>query len=271
MDILFCDVDHGACTLICSDNGHHFMIDCGHSSRRNWRPSEHLRCNGIHKVEYLFVSNFDEDHVSDLPNLIEYVPYCCYNTAVSADYIRKLKQPSGIGNGIKSLLGPMSVCTPEPFYNRPDWGGLIFSMYGNKPQLGLTDTNNLSLVTFVHYYNLHLIFPGDIEEIGWRELLKNPNFCNELKTVNVFVASHHGRASGYCTDVFEWCCPELVIYSDSKIQFDTQQTAANYGQHTRGITFPNGVIRKVLTTRNDGHISIQKYGMYRGSVTTEKG
>jgi beta-lactamase superfamily II metal-dependent hydrolase len=271
MDVHFFDVDHGACALIRSDTGHSFMIDCGHSTERNWRPSEALPTYGIHSIECLFVSNFDEDHVSDFPNLIKhvYVPILCRNPSVGSNHILRMKQPLGAGDGVRTLTWTMENHYVAPVLNVPDWGGLAFSTYWNTPRSGLTDTNNLSLVTFAHYNDLHLIFPGDLEEAGWRLLLTNLSFCYELSTVNVFVASHHGRRSGYCSDVFQLCRPELVIFSDKQIEFETQRTATLYRQHTRGVLFTDGVTRHVLTTRNNGLIRIQKTGALPGWVTIE--
>lgn len=266
MEVLIFDVDHGACTLIRSNTGHYFMIDCGHSAERNWHPSKALPACGINGLERLFVSNFDEDHVSDFPNLMRhvYVPVLCRNPSVGAGQILRLKQSAGIGDGVRSLTWMMENHYVAPVVDLPNWGGLAFSMYWNTPLSGLTDTNNLSLVTFVHYNDLHLVFPGDLEEAGWRSLLTNLNFCLELAAANVFVASHHGRRSGYCADVFQLCHPEVVIFSDKQIQFETQQTAALYRQHTRGVIFSDGVTRHVLTTRNNGLIRIQKSGSLPG-------
>ncbi len=100
-----------------------------------------------------------------------------------------------------------------------------------------------------------MLFPGDLEEPGWNVLLSNPAFCELLGNVNVFVASHHGRHNGYCTDVFNYCRPDIVVYSDSPIVHDTQNTTALYRQYTSGILFGDNVRRYVLTTRNNGQIT----------------
>jgi hypothetical protein len=71
--------------------------------------------------------------------------------------------------------------------------------------------------------------------------------------VNVFVASHHGRESGYCDAVFAHCAPEIVVISDEEIRFDTQESV-DYAVHTKGINWTTGGVRRVLTTRSDGMI-----------------
>ena len=123
--------------------------------------------------------------------------------------------------------------------------------YNNYPSF--TDTNNLSLLIFLDIGNVSFVLPGDLEEQGWRQLLQNSDVCELLGRVNIFVASHHGRESGYCKEVFDYCSPRYVIMSDGPVQYGTQKMANVYGQHASGGLF-KGQRRKVLSTRNDGNI-----------------
>ena len=89
--------------------------------------------------------------------------------------------------------------------------------------------------------------------------MSHPPFISELENTNVFITSHHGRISGYHEDVFEHCKPEIVVISDQERSFSTQEHD-QYSKHATGVNMgtilvPN--IRKVLTTRNDGHLSMK--------------
>jgi beta-lactamase superfamily II metal-dependent hydrolase len=117
-----------------------------------------------------------------------------------------------------------------------------------------SDTNNISLVTFIERGSTKLIIPGDLEQDGWEALLGRQDFVTELADVNVFVASHHGRESGYCEDVFNVCSPHVIVFSDSEIVHGTQEMSQTYAQHASGVQF-NGETRYVLSTRNDGSIT----------------
>ena len=76
----------------------------------------------------------------------------------------------------------------------------------------------------------------------------------------MLVASHHGRESGYCDSVFDYCHPHAIVISDKSIVHDTQRTTQTYQQRViEG--WPNGIFvrttgkrRHVLTTRRDGCI-----------------
>jgi beta-lactamase superfamily II metal-dependent hydrolase len=116
-----------------------------------------------------------------------------------------------------------------------------------------TDTNILSLLTFLDVGNMRFAIPGDLEEAGWRALLETDAVKESLRGVDVFVASHHGRRSGYCPEVFQFCRPQAVIFSDSSIVHASQEMASIYAAHASG-TMLNGVSRKVITTRNDSDI-----------------
>jgi len=110
------------------------------------------------------------------------------------------------------------------------------------------------LVVFVACGGHKFIFPGDMETAGWRQLLWNPAFVAELRDVDVFVASHHGRENGYCDEVMKLCPNiQVVVMSDKKMGFQSQETLHRYRWRARGIIY-NGKPRHVLTTARDGYI-----------------
>src|SRR5271166_2096205 len=105
MKIQIFDVEHGGCALVTADNGARILIDAGHNGTTNWRPSTHLYNLGVSHLEQLIITNYDEDHASDLPNILRIVSVgvLTSNPSVSGDDLRKLKHSGGIGNGIATL------------------------------------------------------------------------------------------------------------------------------------------------------------------------
>ncbi|HZR62649.1 MAG TPA: hypothetical protein VFA80_17020 [Xanthobacteraceae bacterium] len=253
------DVEHGACALITTSNGKRVMIDCGHNAATNWRPGSHLARFGITSLDRLYVTNFDEDHVSGFPNLTDYVHIGALyrNPTVAPSTIRYLKTRDGIGVGIDRLIRFMEhVFTGGPPPAFEYYGDTTFSVYWNQygGLAGFTDENNLSLVVFVTCGQHKFIFPGDMEKEGWRQLLWNPAFVAELRGVNAFIASHHGRENGYCEEVLNLCPGiEVVVISDKKMGYQSQETVDRYRSYARGFNY-NGEIRRVLTTRRDGRM-----------------
>ena len=106
MELKIFDVEHGACALLSANDGKQVMIDCGHNASTEWRPGTYLRQHGITKLDMLIITNYDEDHVSGLPNLREQVSIdrLWRNKSVSPETLEKLKSEDGMGRGIKELV-----------------------------------------------------------------------------------------------------------------------------------------------------------------------
>ncbi|MCO6414058.1 MAG: hypothetical protein J5I92_15070 [Thiogranum sp.] len=260
------DVEHGACAML-----HHLqngvagrlaMIDSG--CTHSWWPSTYIaRTLGRTRLDYLFITNADQDHMSDLQGLwdagIE-VPVLYRNPSYTGEQMRQIKRQSGPLSADAeryvdcccTYSGPVG----EPFDQF--MGGITTSLFWN-PYPTFANTNDLSLVVFVKYAACKFLFPGDLEKSGWRALLQRQDFREELKYTDILVASHHGRESGFCPEVFDYCQPSAVIISDKPIEHETQKMVPDY----RAVVTENGVPvrttgkrRHVLTTRRDGWIRI---------------
>lgn len=271
MELEIFDVEHGACALVTADNGARILFDCGHNSSTEWRPSGMLRARGIKRVENLVVANYDEDHVSDLPNVLGevHVPVLTRNPSVGPLDLFNLKSENGIGNGIGTLAVMAGTHYTAPVTVPQDFGAIRLQHFWNEYPL-FTEENDLSLVTILNYHDHGIIFPGDLQKAGWRSLLQRADFRAALATVNAFIAPHHGRLDGYCPEVFDYCRPAVIIFSDKKIDHETQLTAGLYKPHAQGIRFFDGQTRYVLTTRNNGYIRLTMNGPGTGFIWISK-
>ena len=262
MEFKIFDVKHGFCAAL-MDTNYLTLIDCGHDALSDFRPLQWLYDKGYRHIDALIISNFDQDHISDIKAIRDYftVEALAVNPTVSPAALRNIKIKGG------SISSQMEV-----LINSIEHSNLMGIDYVNHqtPRATFdfycvyypheTETNNLSLVTFITFGTSKIIIPGDLEESGWLKLLRCPDFLEHLRSTNVFVASHHGRINGYCKDVFGYCHPEVVLVSDKERTFSTQDHDS-YSRHVRGVNMgslllPN--IRKVLTTRNDGHITLRE-------------
>ena len=91
-----------------------------------------------------------------------------------------------------------------------------------------------------------------------------------LRETNLFLASHHGRPTGFYEPVFEFLFPKLIVISDKEqIKGRKITQRVPYREHAYGVKLSDGSFRKVLTTKNDGRIRIDVKD--RGwKVTTSK-
>ncbi|HDY90460.1 MAG TPA: hypothetical protein ENH82_20360 [bacterium] len=258
MKLQIFDVSHGFCAYLIADNNNVMLFDCGHNEDTGFKPSIYLPRNRCTAIEHLIIQNYDQDHISDLPNLRRALPIevLFRNKTVTPETLESKKKESGwITEAIDSMI-EMSKTFSNPVTTPPEFPNIEFNRYHNSfPEF--EDTNNLSFVSFIHYENMGIIFPGDLEKAGWKKLMENYSFCECLKRVNIFIASHHGRESGYCEEVFNYCSPDIVIISDKEIVHETQKN--NYSKHASGVPWNGGPERRyVLTTRSDGMITIEK-------------
>jgi len=257
------DVRHGFCAALISDEKL-VLLDCGHDSK-GFRPLDWLYSQGYRHIDALIVSNFDQDHISDIKAIRDYftVGRLAVNPTVTPEALKGIKIKGGpISDQMKILINSMGDPTLNSINHVPHTMDNVSMEFYCVYYPHEIDTNNLSLVTFLQFGTSYIIYPGDLEVNGWKKLLTVPDFVEKLRNVNVFIASHHGRINGYCEDVFRYCVPEIVIISDQERTFSTQEHD-KYSKHTTGVNFgsnqsPN--IRKVVTTRNDGHLTLSKIG-----------
>lgn len=262
------DVEHGACVMIQHVaytlggmvGGRLAMIDSGSSS--TFRPSSYIKEHmGRHRLDYLFITNADQDHMSDLQGLWDagiYTHVLHRNPTYTGEQMRAIKRQSGpLTNDAERYVRSCQVFNlpvNEPFNQH--MGGINVSMFWNSYPT-FTDTNDLSLAIFVKYAGCKFLFPGDIEKPGWRALLQRADFRAELQYTDVLMASHHGRESGFCADVFDNVKPQAIVISDKAKKHQSQETVPNYRQITTDLGIPVrniGKNRHVLTTRRDGWI-----------------
>ncbi len=273
------DVEHGACAiLLAPDEKRIAMVDSGHNASTKWLPGPFIR-DVLHRqtLDYLLVTNADQDHLSGLETLWTCgisVTTLHRNPSPNANTLRHIKQAQGeLTDDIERFLKiHEEYIHPVPVPFDAGMGGVSLSVYHNSYP-AFTDTNNLSAVYFIEFAGFKIIFPGDMEKAGWRALLADRNFTHKLAGTNILVASHHGRESGFCPEIFDHFAPDAVVISDKPIIHATQDMVPDYRD-----VIGEGVIvqghtsrRHVLTTRRDGDIAfiVSPTGAY--SVHTSKG
>lgn len=267
LKIIFWDVQHGSATYIKTPNGKHIVQDLGDGSYDKsdvkFSPLLHLKKNyGVNQVDQVIITHPHKDHIDDIANFDEVSPRVLSRPHVDENEIRKnIKEEDEIIFDTyfsidKRYSAPLDQRN-NPLLPENNGGVEIKTFF---PVLDNNNINNLSLVTVVSYVNLKVLIPGDNEPPSWNNLLNREDFKKAIKDVDVLLAPHHGRKSGYCAEIFNYFRPKLTIISDGRF-CDTSATNL-YSNVTKGYTVfhrNNGIReeRKCVTTRNDGVICVK--------------
>lgn len=254
------------------------MVDCGHDGDFHpidnfgkYLPKSAAQQSKV-SLRSLVLTNYDHDHFSGLPNLYKsvHIKSVLLPNNLSMAEIRALKSEPNT-KALDTLGHIRDTYTADVTDWNPPFTRQLFSLTQDeltKAEIPI-ETNHLSQLVFVKYGDTTFCIPGDLEDRSWELMLAKAGVQAWLKQTNILMASHHGRRNGYHERIFDYCQPDCVIMSDKQIVHGTQEDmAALYASHVRGpgISYTpatgNKVQRKVLTTRNDGHIliSVPKVG-----------
>ena len=263
------DVQHGNAIYMRTPNGTNIMFDIGTGVYNNGKEFSPLRflykkISGFN-LDWLVVSHPHVDHLGDAINLfkLRLFPMVFIRPFVNPLLILNKNRIRGIRDiWILELYFYLDHLYPAKFWYPMSvhLGDMIKFKIFRQFKYGLRGLNNYSIVSVVEFCGQKIILPGDIEQDGWKGLLEQPSFIKAIKDATIFVASHHGRKSGFYANIFKSFLPDIVIVSDGHSP-DTS-AVSRYNQFARGVWVihrQTGRLekRKVFTTRKDGHIVIE--------------
>ena len=267
--ILF-DVEHGFCAFIKTPTGRTILIDCGKAA--NFSPVKYIREHELagtlsfngHQLTKLIITHPHEDHIEDIRAVMtDFPPAILQRWEFNWDYIKTGNADAGCYECLDAYS------TWQATYNAPvaapDFG-LQLEVFALSPAQAQaisgsknSTVNNSSIVVVVKYvgtqYFCKFIFAGDMEQVGWTELLKQPAFRTAITDVTFNYAAHHGHSSGFSTDLFNTMGkPALNLVSVTSCD-ESHDDRYSSDEFSEGWTVA-GEQRKVLTTRSDGAIFV---------------
>ncbi len=264
--VLVHNVGHGVAIHAFTPSGHVVVIDLGCSA--TFSPLQWLSSH-TSTIDSLVVTHPHGDHIDEilaLGHLGFAVRQFWRPSWLTAKEIRDANQTT-YRNHIDHYLD-MSARYTSPISNdrlvgNPAVSGGVRIAHYASTNCGRSNINNHSWVVVFEYLGIKVVIPGDNESPSWQALLTNPAFLRDAKHPHVFLASHHGRLSGYHADLFDETDgigkPLLCAVSDGRVQ-DTN-AADLYSYHARGWQVQSrrnnrSTDRFCVTTRADGPIEI---------------
>ena len=263
------DVQHGSATYIRTPNGKHIVVDLGVnlSATGIFSPLQYLKTRwAVSQLDLAVITHPHLDHIGDILSFDSLSP----RVLIRPSHLRNDDIWGGNGRASKGTqqiiekyieIDNRYTSPVDPQKNLQDPANTDdVSIQTFVPTLSpITNLNNHSVVTVLSYGSVKILLPGDNEPPSWSELLERLDFRQAIAGVNLLVAPHHGRESGFHSPLFDYFEPLITIISDGRF-LDTSATS-RYSAVTKGwqVKRRNGSPRerKCVTTRNDGVIDVE--------------
>lgn len=229
VDVL--DVGQGDGIYICTENGTSIFIDGGSSNVNKvgeYRILPFLKCKGIRKVDYWFVSHSDEDHISGLREVLEEGYEVSYLVVAEAaieeeglieNKIAKdrLEESENGEDGLEELLRLARENGTEIVYikagDRFEFGEESFTCLYPRATEQAADSNDLSLVLLYEGNAMKGIFAGDISSSVEQKLMNE--YDKQILDVDFYKVSHHGSKYSSSEEFLHILSPEISVISCS--------------------------------------------------------
>lgn len=270
-------IDCGSCSE--KENPVDFIKRCNNSDKGLFRSNPFVTSEGKpYPLALLHITHPDDDHVRNSERVYkELTPYLLRHT-----YTEQYDDAASINKDyVKNLDKKYRGNSPE----RVDWGfdeeytfSIPIETVKATPNLCNKVRNNSSIIRYVKYNGIRILFAGDLETAGWDWLAKNnASFKTLMKDgLDVLVAPHHGHDSGFPKALFNLTgnVKTIILSKDSEATKEGTDVYTGYSNYADGVRYYNAndkgtYFGKVLTTRSNGNIYLfidPKYGL---SVATE--
>jgi beta-lactamase superfamily II metal-dependent hydrolase len=216
----FFAVDKGNMALIQFSNGINMLMDTRRSAQRP-SPLTYLQSK-ISKLDMVVVSHPHQDHITGLEEI------CDYYKPKSLWHCGRYFKPSPVFEDWtfyeKLRKGEISYCTPwtaraGQVLKIGDSSVRILAPHTPFLEGTVDDENNNGIILSVETGYSKVVLTGDTQEEQWETL-----DLTKLSGTSVFLASHHGRESGFSERVLKAMQPQRIIISDGE-PCDTDATA----------------------------------------------
>lgn len=213
LTVSYLDVGQGDSCFVRTADGTTLLIDGGSSDKKEIGKNiliPFLKSKSVRKLDYVFVSHGDEDHVNGIGDLIE------------ADMVRAVVLPKGQWEK-QELLMKLRDQALEKGVKVYEFGQGEEIMLGNTrirclwpgKEADALSENEASMVLWISYFRLNMLFMGDLEgrgEEGVTALLKT--YGNELpEQFDLLKVSHHGSKNATYESFLDIVHPKTSIIS----------------------------------------------------------
>lgn len=212
MEMAFLDVGQGDSIFWQTGDGTSFLCDGGSSSVSQvgkYRILPFLKCRGIRKLDYLFLTHMDADHVNGACELLKEDTGVTIGCLVLPD----IQEQDETCQKILSYAEQRKIPAVK-FHDGMEMCAKNWSLECLAPEKGMdgTDKNASSLVLLLEYGSFRALLTGDIEGEGEQRLIGS----GDLKPVSVLKAAHHGSKNSTPREFLDLTQPAVSVISCGK-------------------------------------------------------
>lgn len=213
LKIHFVDVGQGDCCFIETPENKTILIDGGGSEFGSYDVGKntllpYILDRGYTKIDYIFISHFDTDHVQGLLTILK-------ELQVENVIIAKQKEESQNYKKFIEIVnsGKLKVDIVKKGDRVKIEDDLYFDIIWPNTQNLINENalNNNSMMCKLIYKDFSMVFTGDIEEIAEKKILQE--YKNNLRMLNstILKIAHHGSKTSSTQDFLEAVKPKIVL------------------------------------------------------------
>lgn len=212
--VLFLDVGQGDCCLVQTASGENYLFDCGSSSRSSVGRYVLLPClkyYGISRLDAVFVSHSDTDHISGIAELLELAEDNRIGLGQLVLPAIESEARDGQFCGLLSAAGSTRVAylAAGDSWKR---GEAQFTCLHPAKGYSAEDTNAYSLCVYGQFERFSLLLTGDVEGEGETALRKALEE-RSISDVTILKVAHHGSRGATGEELLNRLNPGLAIIS----------------------------------------------------------
>ena len=254
--VLTClDVGHGQAIVAQLPGRTNCLFDAGsmHNSdigRRIVTPF--LNYNGTNKIDHIFISHSDIDHINAIPEIVE----DCNVKNIYADFFNE-KSLSATEKCLFEYLAEKGI-TPSEELNIKSRATVKILWPSEQARLDKTlNDNDKSTVSLIEFAGNKILLCSDIEDFAQKEFLRlYPN----LKA-DVVIVPHHGSVATLDSRFLEKLQPHILICSCSRSAYEKQQVITQKDKSEVFYTATDGAVTIHIT--KDGTIKTTTFTQSR--------
>ena len=195
LEIHFLDVGQGDSCFIITPNHKTILIDGGGSTSNTFDVGKdtvipYLLDKGYTKLDYVFISHFDQDHVGGILPILE-------EFKVGQVFITKQEEKSENYETFLKIVKEKNLKVREvKAGDKITIGEVTFHiLWPMEKQIEENQLNNNAIVMKLQYKNFSMLFTGDIEEVAEKKILSLYRDNLDSLKATVLKVAHHGSKS----------------------------------------------------------------------------